>query len=306
VDGTAIVYQVGKIARGALRRSKMSLENLKANVIGVVLNGLKAEISPDFGQQDYYYYYYGREKTPVSLSKKIKDKMLTGPQSIWHAFGSIFRKKPVAIPEEGTPAPTLTAQIDTIKTGEPVAKVKIEKAKEKQENSRPWIKIIMVFLLVMLLALGLLYQAGYLKIRNTIKSTWQQPVVSETAPVAPKETEIVKTTEVPPAASPAITTEKPTEAALIAAKEAADPKRPFSIQIKAVPASEEASRDVKALKAKGEDAFFLRVAIKGREAWDRIFVGRFATKEEAVEYMGQNKIKTRYPSSIVRNTSTNN
>ena len=102
VDGTAIVYQVGKIARGALRRSKVSLENLKANVIGVVLNGLKAEITPDFGYQDYYYYYYGRAKKPVPLSKKIKDKILTGPQSIRHAFGNIFRKKPVAILEEDT------------------------------------------------------------------------------------------------------------------------------------------------------------------------------------------------------------
>ncbi|MCX5829546.1 MAG: AAA family ATPase [Deltaproteobacteria bacterium] len=314
VDGTALVYQVGKIARGALRRSKMSLENLKANVIGVVLNGLKAEISPDFGQQDYYYYYYGREKAPVSLSKKIKDKILTGPQSIWYALGSIFRKKPVAMPEEDTPTgngkgtgngedkrTVIAAKIDSIKTEESAAETKREK---KQEKAKPWLKIFMIFLLIILLALGLLYQAGYLKIRNTIKSSWQQPVVSETIPVAPKETEIVKTTVVPPTAPLPIVPEKETAAAVIPAKEA-EAERPFSIQIKAVPASEEARRDVETLKAKGEDAFSMRVAIKGREAWDRIFIGRFATKEEAVKYVGQNKIKTRYPGSIVRNTSTN-
>ncbi|HEY5498633.1 MAG TPA: polysaccharide biosynthesis tyrosine autokinase, partial [Syntrophales bacterium] len=305
VDGTALVYQVGKVARGALRRSKVSLENLKANVIGVVLNGLKAEISPDFGYQDYYYYYYGREKTPVPLSKKIKDKILTGPQSIWHAFGNIFRKKPVAVPEGDVPAGngkgTGTVNGEDKKTA---LAAKIDSIKTEESSPTPWLKFFMVFLLVILLALGLLYQAGYLKMRNTIKSTWQQPVVSETVPLAPKETETVKTTEVPPTASPPITPEKATAAAVIPAKEA-EAERPFSIQIKAVPASEEARRNVETLTAKGEDAFSMRVVIKGREAWDRIFIGRFATKEEAVKYLGQNKIKTRYPGSIVRNTSTN-
>jgi cell division septation protein DedD len=200
----------------------------------------------------------------------------------------------------------LTAKIDIIKTEESSARGKKEK---KDGKTIPWLKIFMVFLLVILLAIGLLYQAGYLKTRNIIKSTWQQPVVNETAPVAPKETEIVKTAEVPPTTPPStasapIAPEKATAAAAIPAK-VEEAERPFSIQIKAVPASEEARRDVEALKAKGEDAFSMRVTVKGREAWDRIFIGRFATKEETVKYMGQNKIKTKYPGSIVRNMSTN-
>ncbi|MFA5179798.1 MAG: AAA family ATPase [Syntrophales bacterium] len=317
VDGTALVYQVGKVARGALRRSKMSLENLKANVIGVVLNGLKAEISPDFGQQDYYYYYYGREKTQVPLHQKIKEKILTAPRNIWSSIVNVFSKKPAAISEEYTPESNgkvngtnedkkmaIAAKIDSIKTDESSTKPK----KEKPERTMPWLKICVVLLFVILLALGLLYQAGYLKIRNTIKSSWQKPVVSETVTAAPKETEIVKTAEVQ-ATTPPLTTSTPiapgkeTAAPEIPAKEA-EAERPFSIQIKAIPASEEARREVESLKSKGEDAFSVRIAIKGREAWDRIFIGRFATKEEAVKYMGQNKIKTRYPGSIVRNTST--
>jgi len=317
-DGTALVYQVGKVARGALRRSKISLENLKANVIGVVLNGLKAEISPDFGYQDYYYYYYGREKTPVPLSQKIKDKILTGPKSMWHALGGIFRKKPIAIAEDGEmPAvngkgtgtvngedkkPALTAKIDNIKTEESSPEPKKEKKPEKQEKAKPWLKISMVVLLVILLALGLLYKAGYLKMQNTIKSKWQQPVVSEPAPVAPKETEAVKTAEVTPAAPASTTPEKATTTGASPTHDAASDK-PFSIQVKAVPASEETRRDVEALKAKGEEAFSMRIAVKGREAWDRIFIGHFATKEEAVKYMEQNKIKTKYPGSIVQNTT---
>ena len=60
-DGVIIVYQVGKIARGALKRAKAQIDNVKARIIGVVLNGLKAEISPDYEYHDKYYYYYGSE-----------------------------------------------------------------------------------------------------------------------------------------------------------------------------------------------------------------------------------------------------
>jgi len=43
VDGVIMVYKVGKIARGAIKRAKGQLEAVKAKVIGVVLNGVKPE-----------------------------------------------------------------------------------------------------------------------------------------------------------------------------------------------------------------------------------------------------------------------
>jgi len=61
-DGVVIVYQVGKIARGSLKRAKVQMDNVKAKVIGIVLNGLKPEVSLDY--QDYRYesyYAYGAE-----------------------------------------------------------------------------------------------------------------------------------------------------------------------------------------------------------------------------------------------------
>jgi Mrp family chromosome partitioning ATPase/uncharacterized protein involved in exopolysaccharide biosynthesis len=63
IDGVIIVYQVGKIARSALKRAKLLLENAQAKVLGVVLNAIKAEISPDFYQFSYSLYrYYGHEE----------------------------------------------------------------------------------------------------------------------------------------------------------------------------------------------------------------------------------------------------
>lgn len=58
-DGVILVYQVGRAARGALKRAKAQLDNVKAQILGIVLNGLKADISPDFTYQDKYDYYYG-------------------------------------------------------------------------------------------------------------------------------------------------------------------------------------------------------------------------------------------------------
>jgi capsular exopolysaccharide synthesis family protein len=60
-DGTLIVYRVGKIARSALKRSKTLLENVRGTVLGVILTGLRAEISPDYEEFEYYRYAYGHE-----------------------------------------------------------------------------------------------------------------------------------------------------------------------------------------------------------------------------------------------------
>jgi len=60
-DGTLIVYRVGKIARSALKRAKGLLENVRGRVLGVILTGLKAELSADYEELEYYRYAYGEE-----------------------------------------------------------------------------------------------------------------------------------------------------------------------------------------------------------------------------------------------------
>ncbi|MCX7956613.1 MAG: CpsD/CapB family tyrosine-protein kinase, partial [Endomicrobia bacterium] len=57
-----LVYRVGKIARGALRRAKDMLLSIKANIVGVVLNDIKTEeMEPRYGYY-YAYKYYAKEK----------------------------------------------------------------------------------------------------------------------------------------------------------------------------------------------------------------------------------------------------
>jgi polysaccharide biosynthesis transport protein len=304
VDGTALVYQVGKVARGALRRSKISLENLKAKVIGVVLNGLKAEISPDFGYQDYYYYYYGREKTPIPLSKRIKDKILSGPQGIWSAFTGIFSKKEqmTTFDEEAAPAKEAKIQDSNARAVAPSpvtegrARGMSPKGQNKKSASPPWLKVLMIVLLVLLLAGGLLYQAGYMKTQKMKTPSPKGPAARETIGTTTKAIATAKPTEAPPVT--------PGDDVKIPAVPIKEPKR-FSIQVKAVKTPDEAHRIVEAMKTKGEDAFTMRVNIKDRGEWHRILLGRFETKEDTVQYMKENRTVTSYPGSIVQNTSTN-
>lgn len=62
VDIVVMVYRVGRIARGALRRAKEQLVSVKANLAGMVLNDIRAEeMEPRYGYY-YAYKYYSRDK----------------------------------------------------------------------------------------------------------------------------------------------------------------------------------------------------------------------------------------------------
>ena len=71
VDGCILIYQVGKVPRGALRRAKQHLEAVNARVWGVVLNDFKAEIA-GFQEGTYYGKYYGEG------SEKGREKYIEG------------------------------------------------------------------------------------------------------------------------------------------------------------------------------------------------------------------------------------
>jgi capsular exopolysaccharide synthesis family protein len=71
-DGNIIVYQVGRMARRALKRAKDQLANVKAPILGVVLNNVKtSEMGAYYGYGYYYSYkYYAKGDTD---DKKIRN-----------------------------------------------------------------------------------------------------------------------------------------------------------------------------------------------------------------------------------------
>jgi len=72
-DGILCVVRVGRVPRAALRRAKSIMDGTKAPLIGVCLNGVKAEVSPDFQELSYYKYHYGPPPAGPRPRPKLSD-----------------------------------------------------------------------------------------------------------------------------------------------------------------------------------------------------------------------------------------
>jgi capsular exopolysaccharide synthesis family protein len=68
MDGVFLVYTVGKIGRGVLKRAKSNLDNVDAKVLGIVLNNVKPEAGPDYFRY-HSHYYYGPDPQAVPVDK---------------------------------------------------------------------------------------------------------------------------------------------------------------------------------------------------------------------------------------------
>ena len=74
VDGVLLVYRIGAVPKRLLKRAINQLAQVKANVIGVILNGMRPEVSPDF---DYYKHYQSYYSNAEYGKKQRKKKNLT-------------------------------------------------------------------------------------------------------------------------------------------------------------------------------------------------------------------------------------
>ena len=76
VDGAVMVYKAGDVPRTSLKRSTSLLTSVNIELFGVVLNGIRSDISSDFQDMSYYgYYAYGSDmETPSrTFSERIED-----------------------------------------------------------------------------------------------------------------------------------------------------------------------------------------------------------------------------------------
>lgn len=110
--GVILVYQVGKIARGALRQAKVRMENVKAEVFGTVLNGLTAKISPDLYGKRYYEYYSYAEEEELQEKQSFREAPVGFFKGIYSKFSEkIKREKPAPAPiDEKKEKPTVQAK----------------------------------------------------------------------------------------------------------------------------------------------------------------------------------------------------
>jgi len=91
VDGVLLVYKVGQIGRGVLKRAKATLDNIEAKVTGVILNNVRPEIGPDYFKY-HTQYYYGRDRKESIERKPFYVKIL---QKVSKTFKKYSRYYPM-------------------------------------------------------------------------------------------------------------------------------------------------------------------------------------------------------------------
>ncbi len=185
-DGVVMIYQVGQVARGALKRAKTQLENAKATVIGVVLNGLKPETGKDYKDYGYYGYFHGygseeREepwykiwfKMPIIVDKSLEK--IKGKEEEEPGISEEKHKNGIAkwfkMPE------IINILLGRIKGGKdsgeiepPMAKPARKPWSDREGKSsfkeglwKRWLKIIILVIASTFIFYGLLWQFGILK-----------------------------------------------------------------------------------------------------------------------------------------------
>jgi capsular exopolysaccharide synthesis family protein len=180
-DGAIIVYQVGKIARGALKRAKAQLDHVGARIFGVVLNGLKADISPDFAYRDKKYYYYYGDKT---LRKPSLAEIIAAlPQTLTDYLKSIVSKASVKRQAPSATAATVAAPAPAAEAAaEPVHHEEAQKTPpEKPEGKISGLKIVILLLALLFLIVGILFQTGVIQydVKNILPSSEPQRPAGE-------------------------------------------------------------------------------------------------------------------------------
>ena len=336
-DGVILVYQVGRAARGALKRAKAQLDNVKAQVLGIVLNGLKAEISPDFTYQDKYDYYYGGYGHDKKKKKTFGQKIFLFFQALQTKGVStlLSRKKEAAAGGDvgalKAEAPA-GAEVGVQKAEAPVKKAKSRRAAGDAAPGRAaLVKKLILLLGLVLLILGLLFQAGYLSLDMFTNQAAPPEKMQIQTPKPPpgKETgrqEMNQKTQAIQASQPAassLPTETPEAkasklqeaapqrtAATQAAPGAGEVKRPpdatpqqdkpYVIRIATFSDPANGQKAVDQLKEKGITAFAKQLTIPGRGVFSRIYIGHFEDRKSATVFISDKKIRDLYPDSVVR------
>lgn len=152
VDGTLLVYKIGNVSRSALRRAKLQLDNVNVEVMGVVINGLKAEISEDFRDLRYYSYYsYGSQVTESG------NPIVREYNRLKRRAASVYR---VSLPQVKKLLDTVGIDVHW---GDDEAQPQPQDGDSPPQSIKEQVKLIVLWGLVgLLILMGILWQIGYL------------------------------------------------------------------------------------------------------------------------------------------------
>jgi capsular exopolysaccharide synthesis family protein len=281
MDGVLLVYRLGTVSRGLLKRSTSQLEQVNCRILGVILNGMKPEVSPDFHNFKYYKYYssYGEEaKKDEQLKKGLQ----------------FFRENGIS---------------------------SWGRAKKGKKGKRSVLTLSLVGAGLIFLAGGILWHFGIMHPLGTRDSAKPVPdktvprLVQKAPPKPPSppapsppsqvKQEITKTPaakapapaekqEPAPQANVQVVVEKPPQetrspapAATPATEKKAVPtpvsqgEYPYSIYLSSLKTLDQAKRAISVYAGKGIQAYWVKVHFKEKGEWYRIYAGYFKDRQEA-------------------------
>jgi cell division septation protein DedD len=305
VDGVLLVYRVGSVSRGMLKRSTALLKQVECNIMGVILNGMRPEVSPDF--QDYKYY-----SSSYSYGEEGK-----GKNSREHKRGFAFFRGKGDRPEE--------------------EKAFQEKSPKKLKIGR----LVLMLVAIAFLSAGILWQSGIidpfkaLDIQRLAKKggllpgsvmDTEAPKVKKgiSKPAIPGKPETVSQKPKPtvsvgkPAVKGKISVQKGTSETSIRKKsEAVSAKQksaekivsyPYSIRLGAFSTPGGAKKAVSLYRKKELSPYWVEVEL-GNKTWYRVYAGHFEGPEQAEKFRKEHRLrealvrKTKYANLIDTYTS---
>jgi capsular exopolysaccharide synthesis family protein len=331
VDGVLLVYRVGSISKGLLKRTASQLEQVQCNLMGVIINGMKPDISPDFQGYKYYSYYYSYGESENQKTDKLKKQRVTKPVMMIAAvaclaLGFLWQSGLIASLNRsllGTPDKTVARETSTDgllkptkESGKPTKTLKIApkgKVKKMPMPRRP--------AETTLDAKSFnpdLPKPGPLSIKKegnqengkvdkqkspasgaNVEENHSQDVAGSIPDwAAPEEPPVEKSAK--------IHGPSPVKASLTDLKKPAVPEKPpndpYTLQLGSFRTLTQAKNAVTQYREKGLSAFWSEVNLDGNARWFRVFTGSFETREHAKKYREKKNLHkslvTRMPKAV--------
>lgn len=272
VDGVVIVYRVGKISRNALKRAKIQLDNVKAKIVGVVLNGLKAETSGDYSgfEKDYYYY-----QTDGSVHRSLPEKA-TARFALWRDSFLLLLKEKIRLRLKKESADS-------------------EKGRKRPQRSKKKsvVKVATLIVALALLIAGIFYERAHLFSAGS--RAGKQPAPAQ---LNRPETGAIKNSIRVSSVQKKISSEVPAPKLPSDAGTSQNAKQPvgsYVIKVKSCPNLKEAKRIAADFAKKGVETYWMSVEKKNKEKWYRVYIGAFDTRAEADNYVKRTNLLQSYP-----------
>jgi len=274
MDGTLMVYKVGDVARTSLRRSTSLLRSVDIDLLGIILNAIRADVSADYQDLGYSTYYaYGSEvdSPERDLGQRVRDRVNGWRRRLSPRSG-----------DGGAPAGA------TAKRAPPPA----GEGGEPQARPASVAARVAAYGALLVTAFGLLWQSGYLDRHLGLipvlgegfsgeREEGRQAVAEAGAGYARTQAMEVEA----PGAAPAVEVAPATAAAAPERGAAVAPvEQPYAVRVASYPpGSRWAARSLRRLRQSGETAYFSPVESRG-QVYERLLLGRFASWDGAYQH----------------------